>query len=119
MRIGAERAIGVPCDVTDADAAKRWAALVFGSHLLSTLSEDEMMVLARHGGAVSPVTSYLAIEPDKPGGYGGKAWNVLRWKGDTRAAHAIMETMPARTRPGVIVDRVWIEIYDGARLVRT
>jgi hypothetical protein len=45
------------------NAAKRWAALVFGSDLLSDLSEAEMMTLARKGGAVSPVTSFLAIEP--------------------------------------------------------
>ena len=47
----------------DAAAGKRWAALVFGSSLLDQLSEPEMMKLALHGGAVSPVTSYLAIEP--------------------------------------------------------
>src|SRR6185295_11972668 len=47
----------------DETAAKRWAALVFGTELLHQLSEEEMMVLARQGGAVSPVTSYLAIEP--------------------------------------------------------
>jgi hypothetical protein len=40
-----------------------WSALVFGDRLMDELSEPEMMVLARHGGAVSPVTSYLAIEP--------------------------------------------------------
>ena len=40
-----------------------WSALVFGTELSDELSESEMMVLARHGGAVSPVTSYLAIEP--------------------------------------------------------
>ena len=39
------------------------SALVFGSDVMNELSEKEMMVLARHGGAVSPVTSYLAIEP--------------------------------------------------------
>ncbi|MEM9453477.1 MAG: vWA domain-containing protein [Myxococcota bacterium] len=42
---------------------RRWAALVFGSELLGELSEEEMMPLAILGGAVSPVTSYLAIEP--------------------------------------------------------
>jgi von Willebrand factor type A domain len=46
-----------------AEAAKRWSALVFGSDLLNDLTEPEMMTLARMGGAVSPVTSYLAIEP--------------------------------------------------------
>lgn len=43
--------------------AERWSALVFGSELLWELSEPEMMTLAMRGGAVSPVTSYLAIEP--------------------------------------------------------
>jgi hypothetical protein len=47
----------------DEQAAQRWSAMVFGSELLGELSEPEMMVLARRGGAVSPVTSYLAIEP--------------------------------------------------------
>jgi hypothetical protein len=36
---------------------------VFGSHLLGELTEEEMMPLALRGQAVSPVTSYLAIEP--------------------------------------------------------
>jgi len=47
----------------DAKAGKRWSALTFGSALLDELSEPEMMTLALAGGAVSPVTSYLAIEP--------------------------------------------------------
>ena len=47
----------------DEDAGRRSAALVFGSDLLDELDEAEMMTLAIHGGAVSPVTSYLAIEP--------------------------------------------------------
>ena len=41
----------------------RFAALVFGSDVLSQLSDAEMMTLALKGRAVSPVTSYLAIEP--------------------------------------------------------
>jgi hypothetical protein len=47
---------------TDGEA-RLWAALVFGSDLLPDLTEPEMMVLARRGRAVSPVTSYLAVEP--------------------------------------------------------
>jgi hypothetical protein len=47
---------------TDGEA-RLWSALVFGSDLLDDLTEPEMMVLARRGRAVSPVTSYLAIEP--------------------------------------------------------
>ena len=41
-----------------------WSALVFGDDdVRNELSDPEMMVLATKGGAVSPVTSYLAIEP--------------------------------------------------------
>lgn len=43
--------------------AERWSATIFGSELLHQLTEAEMMPLAMRGGAVSPVTSYLAIEP--------------------------------------------------------
>ncbi len=48
---------------SDRQAGKLWSALVFGTQQLSELNEAEMMVLAKRGGAVSPVTSYLAIEP--------------------------------------------------------
>lgn len=47
----------------DPDEGRRAAALVFGSHLHSSLNSGEQMVLARRGHAVSPVTSFLAIEP--------------------------------------------------------
>jgi len=40
-----------------------WAGLSFGSPVLDELDESEMMPLALLGHAVSPVTSYLAIEP--------------------------------------------------------
>lgn len=52
-----------------------WSALVFGTSILDALSEPEMMVLAMRGGAVSPVTSYLAIEPGvRPSTEGIEAW---------------------------------------------
>ncbi len=47
----------------DVSGDKLWSALVFGSERLDELNEEEMMTLAMKGGAVSPVTSYLAIEP--------------------------------------------------------
>jgi hypothetical protein len=47
----------------DDGETRLWSALVFGSPLVDELTEVEMMPLAMHGGAVSPVTSYLAIEP--------------------------------------------------------
>ena len=47
----------------DAAHGRLWSALAFGSELLHELTEPEMMTLAVRGGAVSPVTSYLAIEP--------------------------------------------------------
>ncbi|UQA60312.1 VWA domain-containing protein [Polyangium aurulentum] len=49
--------------VPDQAEGKRWAAFTFGSHLLHEISEEEMMPLAMLGRAVSPVTSYLAVEP--------------------------------------------------------
>ena len=42
---------------------QRWAGLFFGTHLYSDITEKEMMPLAMLGKVVSPVTSYLAIEP--------------------------------------------------------
>ncbi|WP_437676683.1 hypothetical protein [Sorangium sp. So ce131] len=40
-----------------------WSALVFGTELFDSLTEPEMTVLAFRGGAVSPVTSYVASAP--------------------------------------------------------
>ncbi|WP_082363011.1 hypothetical protein [Chondromyces crocatus] len=47
----------------DAKHGDRWSALVFGSAAAWRLDDEQMMPLALRGGAVSPVTSYLAIEP--------------------------------------------------------
>jgi hypothetical protein len=47
----------------DPGESRLWSALVFGQDTMHELSNPEMIVLARHGRAVSPVTSYLAIEP--------------------------------------------------------
>ncbi|APR86669.1 hypothetical protein A7982_12018 [Minicystis rosea] len=48
----------------DDGEARLWSALAFGSdEMLSSLSEPEMMVLAKRGHAVTPVTSLLAVEP--------------------------------------------------------
>jgi len=47
----------------DAVESTRWSALVFGSPLFDKLEERDMLPLALHGHAVSPVTSLLAIEP--------------------------------------------------------
>lgn len=55
-----------PVRVTGAPTAeqnKLAAALFFGSFMVDELSEAEQMKLAMLGRAVSPVTSYLAIEP--------------------------------------------------------
>jgi hypothetical protein len=58
-------------------AGDRWSALVFGSELVWELSEPEMMKLAMRGGAVSPVTSYLAIEPGvRPSTEGLETWEA-------------------------------------------
>jgi hypothetical protein len=48
----------------DEGEGRLWSALAFGApEILGSLSEPEMMVLAKRGHAVSPVTSLLAIEP--------------------------------------------------------
>jgi hypothetical protein len=47
----------------DAAEGKLWAALAFGSDAFHGMTEEEMLPLAMHGRAVSPVTSYLAVEP--------------------------------------------------------
>ncbi len=47
----------------DAAEGQRWAGLFFGTSMYSEITETEMMPLAMLGKVVSPVTSYLAIEP--------------------------------------------------------
>ena len=54
---------------------KRWSGFVFGSPVLDQLSEDEMMPLAKRGRVVSPVTSYLAIEPGVRPSTEGLEWD--------------------------------------------
>jgi hypothetical protein len=56
---------------------KLWAGLVFGTDLLYALEEPEMMRLAMHGGVVSPVTSYLAIEPGVRPSTEGLDWGTM------------------------------------------
>jgi hypothetical protein len=63
--------------IPDAAHARLWSALVFGSDLLGRLVEDEMMVLAMRGHAVSPVTSYLAIEPGVRPSTEGLEWSGI------------------------------------------
>ncbi|MGC4087981.1 MAG: VWA domain-containing protein [Polyangiaceae bacterium] len=47
----------------DTGPSTRWAALAFGTNVFEQLDPSEMMELALRGRAVSPVTSFLAIEP--------------------------------------------------------
>ncbi len=78
--------------VPDPRNEARWAALAFGSSVLDELSETQMMTLAMRGKAVSPVTSYLAIEPgvrpstegleESAGGFGVGRAPLIRY-GDT------------------------------------
>jgi len=59
-----------------AEQGKLDAALFFGSSLVSELSEPEQMKLAMLGRAVSPVTSYLAIEPGVRPSNEGLDWGL-------------------------------------------
>lgn len=68
------------------ESEKRWSAFAFGSTIVDALTDKEMMTLATKGGAVSPVTSYLAIEPGvrpstdglvEPAGVGGIGFGLI------------------------------------------
>lgn len=61
----------------DPEAGKLWSALVFGTEHREKLNDGEMMVLAKRGGAVSPVTSYLAIEPGVRPSTEGLKWDEV------------------------------------------
>jgi hypothetical protein len=69
-----------PLRVTGAPTSeqnKLAAALFFGSPMVDELQEREQMKLAMLGGAVSPVTSYLAIEPGVRPSNEGLEWGAL------------------------------------------
>ncbi|MDC3956127.1 vWA domain-containing protein [Polyangium jinanense] len=66
--------------VADEAENRRWAGLVFGSNLLHSIEEADMMSLAVMGRAVSPVTSYLAIEPGvRPSTEGIEEFSASGW----------------------------------------
>jgi len=48
---------------TNAAEERLWSALVFGNEVREELTEKEMSIVAVRGHAVSPMTSFLAIEP--------------------------------------------------------
>lgn len=96
---------------TSREEEKRWSALVFGTSVMYGLTEPEQRILATKGGAVSPVTSYLAFEPgvrpsteglkgsgDGFGGGGGRSLGSshsarlasLRTKSDVESPQAIL-----------------------------
>lgn len=89
----------------DAAEGKLWSALVFGSSRLGELSEPEMMVLAEKGGAVSPVTSYLAIEPGVRPSTEGLDWGSGQGFG---SGHGRLgrshRARPVRVRMGAMID---------------
>ena len=60
-----------------AEHGKLTAALVFGSDLYTSFSEPEQMKLALLGRAVTPVTSYLAIEPGVRPSNEGLEWDEV------------------------------------------
>ncbi|MEA2749715.1 MAG: hypothetical protein QOI41_3858 [Myxococcales bacterium] len=70
-----------------AERGKLASALVFGSPLWSQLSEVEQMKLALLGGAVSPVTSYLAIEPGVRPSNEGLDWGAVGSGGGGGVGH--------------------------------
>ncbi|MDB4938380.1 MAG: hypothetical protein JWP87_5352, partial [Labilithrix sp.] len=80
-----------PIHVTGAPTAEQGklaSALVFGSPLWNQLAESEQMKLALLGGAVSPVTSYLAIEPGVRPSNEGLDWGTIGHGGGTGVGQA-------------------------------
>jgi hypothetical protein len=68
------RPVNITLD-TSGEEERLWSALIFGGDLYRELSPREMMTLAMRGRAVSPVTSYLAIEPGvRPSTEGFEEW---------------------------------------------
>ncbi len=88
-----------------------WSALVFGGELLDELSEAEMMPLALRGGAVSPVTSYLAIEPGVRPSTEGLEWGEGSGAGFGGFGRRVPRVRQARARvAGAPPDRQgWLE----------
>ena len=96
--------------------SRQTAALVFGADQQTDLSPDEMRRLAFAGGAVSPVTSYVAAEPGtrpSPLGFdgGGTGWGTLG-SGRYGTIGYGMGGGTARTRPDVA------SLVDSAACVR-
>ncbi len=91
------------------------AALAFGTDMHESLDEAEIMRVARFGRAVSPVTSYLAIEPgvrpsregidrDGFGGIGSGAYGVgigLAGSGRGGGGATIRPDLKAQLKPAV------------------
>lgn len=61
---------------TSASEEKLWAGLAIGTELLHELKDPEIATLAFKGGAVSPMTSYLAIEPGVRPSTEGLEWGA-------------------------------------------
>ncbi|MBI2390621.1 MAG: VWA domain-containing protein [Deltaproteobacteria bacterium] len=60
---------------------KRWSALMIGSDRVGELKDPEIATLAFKGGAVSSMTSYLAIEPGVRPSTEGLEWGGLGMSG--------------------------------------
>ena len=78
-----------------------WSALIFGNDRREQLSEPEMMVLAMRGRAVSPVTSYLAIEPGvRPSTEGIESWErSLTGRGSGGGSGSMFASRAAGAKP--------------------
>jgi len=61
---------------TSPSEEKLWSGLAMGTSLLDELKDPEIATLAFKGGAVSPMTSYLAIEPGVRPSTEGLEWGA-------------------------------------------
>jgi len=87
-------------DVDDAQLETRSSLpLVLFEMERDELSEDEMMTLAMGGGAVSPVTSYLAIEPGVRPSTEGLEWGRMGGSGARAPSIRMGATSVSGRRP--------------------
>ncbi|EDM75419.1 hypothetical protein PPSIR1_04263 [Plesiocystis pacifica SIR-1] len=122
VRVGGWR-WGAPVELVmhpDPALEQRWSALVFGNEALFELDDDEMRALATRGGAVSPVTSYLAIEPGvRPSTAGFAFDNVgLIGKGGCGGSGSGYGSAGGVPFGGRLDRQVWLEAQLGAVWLR-
>lgn len=92
----------------DAAHERRWAGLVFGSDLFHDLDEPTQEQLAWQGRVVSPVTSFLAIEPGVRPSTAGLDWEGMSGIGFGGGGIGL-GTIGTLGRGGGLDEQAWLE----------